>query len=47
MAKSIVPESITESYNLVEIADDEADELAFYEQLMLDRQDYYQLVADY
>jgi hypothetical protein len=43
MAKSIVPTPIP----LIEVSNDEAEKLAFYEQLMLDREDYYQLVADY
>jgi hypothetical protein len=47
MANFIVPESTPESLDRVEIANDEAEELADKEQLMLDREDYYQLAADY
>jgi hypothetical protein len=41
---SIIPESNVE--NIVPI-DDEAEKLAWDEQLMLDREDYYHLVSDY
>jgi hypothetical protein len=47
MSRSILPKPTPESFNPIEIANDETEELAVREQLMLDREDYYQLAADY
>jgi hypothetical protein len=46
MTKSSVPTPVLENIDPLDISNDEAEELADREQLMLDREDYYQLVSD-
>jgi hypothetical protein len=47
MTKSSIPTSTFENIDPLDISNDEAEELAEQEQLMLDREYYYQLVSDY